>query len=282
MSATTSGVSPAPVASRPDLEKRDKAVRAQHAAAKKHERRDRAVWRWAAIGFAGLSGWLGWQNSKLAPLVASRPVVYSTLQPNGEWISSDHYEEVPPAAKQTEDVQNALWTYVQARDCYGSQSFKRQAYIAQAMSDERVGRQVRAQFDMANNPMAPQKIYGEKGIVVECDLVDPPTPIGDDSNQYLLRFHRLEHDGRATAADVLAAPVYTVTTRFRTGIYPNVVDDKRRTWLDRTSFNAAGVQVVDYPGARPVNARPSGRITPGLDRPRPTPGTNAASTEPRS
>lgn len=264
-------------APRSNLEKRAEAVLKQHAADVRSQRRDRAVWRWAAIGFAGLAGWFGWQNSKLAPLVATRPVVYAVLQPNGEWITSDHYDEVVPAAKKSEDVQNALWTYVRARDCYGSESFLRQAYIAQAMSDDRVARQVRAQFNVAANPLAPQKIYGEKGITVQCDLMDPPTPIGDTGDQYLFRFHRLEDEGRgATAADVLRAPVYTVTVRFRTGIYPKVVDDKRRTWLDRVTFNAPGVQVLDYPGAQPVNARPSGRITPGLDRPRPS------TTEPRS
>ena len=51
-----------------------------------------------------------------------------------------------------------------------------------------------------------------------------------------------------------AAPLYSVTDRYRTGIYP--VDDKRRAWLDRVAFYAPGVQVLDYPGAKPENARP--------------------------
>ena len=53
------------------------------------------------------------------------------------------------------------------------------------------------------------------------------------------------------------APVHSVTLRYRTGIYP--ANDKRRAWLDRTTFNAPGVQVLDYPGAKPENARPPGR-----------------------
>ena len=262
-------------AARSKLEQRAETVLKQHAARQRREGRDRKMLFVAAVGFGALAGYQTWQNSKLAPLVATRPVVYAVLQPNGEWITSDHYTEVVPAAKKAEDVQNALWTYVRARDCYGSESFLPQAYIAQAMSDERVGRQVRAQFNVAANPLAPQKVYGEKGIAVHCDLVDPPTPIGEAGDQYLFRFRRLEDEGRgATAADLLRAPVYTATVRFRTGIYPNPVDDKRRTWLDRVTFNAPGVQVLDYPGAQPVNARPSGRVTPGLDRPR--------SMEPRS
>jgi hypothetical protein len=28
----------------------------------------------------------------------------------------------------------------------------------------------------------------------------------------------------------------------------------RRAWLDRTTFNAPGVQVIEYPGAKPENA----------------------------
>lgn len=257
------------------LKARDAAVRRQYEKAAKAERRTGAFKSVAVVGFAALSGLLGWRVADLAEKVATRPVVYSVLQPNGEWVASDHYDEAAaaaPAGQKEHDVQNALWTYVRARDCYGSEAFLRQVYVAQAMSDDRVARQVRAQFDLRSNPAAPQKVYGEKGIIVHCDLVDPPTPIGDGGDLYLFRFHRLEDEtGRVTATDVLRAPVYSVTVRYRTGIYPRGVEDKRRRWLDRVSFNAAGVQVLDYPGAQPQNARPSARITPGADRPAASP-----------
>jgi hypothetical protein len=42
-----------------------------------------------------------------------------------------------------------------------------------------------------------------------------------------------------------------VTVQYRTGVYPQ--QDPRRAWLDRVSFNAAGVQVIEYPGAKPEN-----------------------------
>ena len=238
---------------RQQLDERALAVRKQHAASVRSQRRTGQA-KNLAIGALGVGlAWAVYNNNRLAHLAATRDTVYATIQPNGEVISSIHYSELPPAARQEEAVQNALWTYVQARDCYGSSSFTRQAYIAQAMSEERVARQVRAAFILAN-PLAPQRVYGEKGITVQCELVDPPTPVGDDGNQYLFRFRRWEDDGRTTGGGMATASVYSATVRYRTGIYP--ADDKRRAWLDRTTFNAPGVQVLDYPGAKPENARP--------------------------
>ena len=235
------------------LKQRHDAVRKQRAAAVRKERRDKggATLAIAALG-VGLA-WTVYNNNRLADKAATRDTVYAMVQGDGEVVSSTHYSELPPAAKQDEAIQNALWTYVQARDCYGSSSFYHQAYIAQAMSDERVGRQVRTYLTLSN-PEAPQHVYGGHGVTVQCELVDPPTPIGDDLNQYLFRFRRWEDRGRTTAAEIAAAPIYSVTVRYRTGVYP--ADDKRRAWLDRTTFNAPGVQVIDYPGAKPENARP--------------------------
>ena len=236
-----------------DLDQRALAVRKQHAAAMRDQRRAGQA-KNVAIAALGIGlAWAVYNNNRLAEKAATRDTVYATIQADGEVISSTHYSELPPAAKQEEAIQNALWTYVQARDCYGSSSFIRQAYIAQAMSDARVGRQVRAAF-ILSNPTAPQHVYGEKGITVQCELVDPPTPIGDDGNQYLFRFRRAEDDGRSSGSTLATAPVYSVTARYRTGIYPT--DDKRRAWLDRVTFNAPGVQVLEYPGAKPENARP--------------------------
>jgi len=239
---------------RQHLDERALTVRKQHAAAVRGQRRAGQAKNLAIAALGAGLAWAVFNNNRLAQLAATRDTVYGIVQPNGEVVSSIHYSELPPAARQEEAVQNALWTYVQARDCYGSSFFTRQAYIAQAMSDERVGRQVRAAFILAN-PLAPQHVYGEKGITVQCELVDPPTPVGDDGNVYLFRFRRWEEDGRtAGGGGMAAAPVYSVTVRYRTGIYP--ADDKRRAWLDRTTFNAPGVQVLDYPGAKPENARP--------------------------
>ena len=239
------------------LDERAAAVRQQHAAAVRGQRRSNQAKNLAIAALGAGLAWTVYNNNRLAEKAATRDTVYAVIQAGSpEVVSSTHYSELPPAAKQEEAVQNALWTYVQARDCYGSSSFVRQAYIAQAMSDQRVGRQVHAQLTAAN-PNAPQHVYGEKGITVQCELVDPPTPVGDDDNQYLYRFRRWEDDGRNTGTTMATAPVHSVTLRYRTGIYP--ANDKRRAWLDRTTFNAPGVQVLDYPGAKPENARPPGR-----------------------
>ena len=235
------------------LQERSRAVLRQHHAAANRERRSSAG---KTITIAVLAVGLAWSvysNNRLAQVAYSRDTVYAVLQPNGEFISSTHYKDVAPAATQEQDVQIALWAYVQARDCYGSSSFIRQAYIAQAMSDDRVGRQVHNQFALTN-PDAPQHTYGEHGIIVQCDVVDPPTPIGENNNQYLFRFRRWEDNGHIHPGDIAAAPIYTVTVAYRTGIYPDT--DKRRAWLDRTTFNSPGVQVIDYPGAKPSNAQP--------------------------
>ncbi len=210
---------------REGLEERARTVRKQQAAAVRGQRRAGQAKNLAIVALGAGLAWSTYNNNRLAQLAATRDTVYAAIQADGEVITSIHYSELPPAAKQEEAVQNALWTYVQARDCYGSSSFVRQAYQAQAMSDERVGRQVRAAFILAN-PLAPQHVYGEHNITVQCELVDPPTPIGDDGNQYLFRFRRWEDDGRTTSAAAASAVVYSVTVRYRTGIYPT--DDKRR------------------------------------------------------
>lgn len=236
------------------MRQRDEAVRKQHAASVNSRRRTETAKAIAIVGLGAGCAWLVFSNGQLSAKLAGRDVVYAMVQPNGEIIASTHYSDVLPAAKQQEQVANALWTYAQARDCYGSSSPLRQFYIAQSMSDERVGKQVRDQFAI-ENPDAPQHIYGEHNVTVQCDVVDPPTPIGDiENNQYLIRFRRWEQGPRATPTDANQAPVYSVTMRFRTGVYPQ--DDPRRAWLDRTTFNAPGVQIIDYPGAKPENARP--------------------------
>ena len=169
-------------------DERANAVRKQWAAQK------RAEWRFShskdlvIVVLAAGFGYMAYDHHTLAQKVATRDTVYAVVQPNGEFVSSVHYDEVSPSGKRETDIHNALWAYVQARDCYGSQSFIRQAYIAQAMSDERVGQQVKAAFAWSN-PLAPQHVYGEHNITVQCELADPPTPVGDGGDTYMFRFH---------------------------------------------------------------------------------------------
>lgn len=237
------------------MRKREEAVRVQHVASVNSKRRTDTVKVIAIVALGAGCAWLVFSNGQLAAKLAGRDVVYGIVQANGEMIASTHYAEVTPAATQDQQIQNALWTYVQARDCYGSSTPLRQFYIAQSMSDDRVGKQVRDQFSL-ENPQAPQHVYGEHNVTVQCDLVDPPALIGDRANnQYLFRFRRWEQAPRSVPTDVALAPFYTITVRFRTGVYPE--DDPRRAWLDRVTFNAPGVQVIDYPGAKPENARPA-------------------------
>lgn len=238
------------------MEARSAAVRKQHDAAMRGQKQAGSAKTIAVVGLALGLAWTVYNNARLAEKAYSPVIVYAVLQPNGEWIASDHYTAVVPGAAQEQNIQNALWTYVKARDCYKSSSFIQQSYEAQAMSDERVGRQVRAQFDLTN-PEAPQHVYGEHNIAVQCEAVDPPTPINELNNEYYFRFRRFEDNGHATAAEKAAAPIYTVTIKYRTDVYPK--EDHRRAWLDRTTFNAAGVQVVEYSGAKPTSAVPTTR-----------------------
>ena len=231
------------------MRKREAAVRAQHAASVVSRRRGEAARNLALLALSLGCGWLVYSNGELATKAASRDTVYAVVQRNGEVISSTHYADLPPTALPEESIQNTLWMYVQSRDCFGSFSPVRQYYMALAMSDERVGKQVKDQF-LLTNAQAPQHVYGDHGVTVQCDLVDPPAPIGDPLNhQYLFRFRRWQQSARSTPADQAAAPFYTVTVQYRTGVYPQ--EDPRRAWLDRVSFNAAGVQVIAYPGAKP-------------------------------
>lgn len=232
-----------------EARKRHASVRAQHSASVMSRRRSSSAMVAALVAMAGGIGWLVYSNGEATQRLAHRDVVYGMIQPNGETISSTHYEDVAPQAYQEQAIQNALWLYIKSRDCFGSESPIRQYYIAQAMSDATVGVQVKREFDL-KNPMAPQHVYGEHGIAVQCDLVDPPDLIGSPLNhQYVFRFRRWEQGPGSYPAEQANAPFYSVTVTYRTGIYP---DDPRRAWLDRTTFNAAGVQVTDYPGAKPT------------------------------
>ena len=237
---------------------RARAVMAQHNASVRRDRQTGNA-KTVAIGLLAVGlMWTVYNNNRLATKVFNRDTVYAVMQPDGEFVDSVRYNEVVPVGTQEQNIRSALWTYVQARDCYGDSSFIRQAYIAQAMSDQFVGRQVHNQFALVN-PDAPQNVYGKHNITVQCALVDPPTEIGTNNNQYLFRFRRWEDDGHPV--NIAAAPIYTATVTYRTGIYPTT--DKRRAWLDSNTFNPPGVQVIDYPGAKPENAEPVAPASPG-------------------
>lgn len=239
-------------------EDRGKAVQAQHNAAKRSKARTNVVKNGVIVLMGAGLAWTIYNNNRLAEKALGKEVVYVSLLASGEILSSAHYSEIASVSQSTENVQNSLWTYVQARDCFNLPNASRQFYIAQAMSDQRVGMQVRQSLD-PKVPTSATHIYGDKGITVQCDAVDPPTLQGDAGDIFYFRFRRWEEKGRpATAADIAAAPIYSVAVRFRTGIFPA---DPRRAWLDRTTFNAQGVQVIDYPGAQPTNARPPSKVS---------------------
>jgi len=244
-------------AARDTMQDRAKAVLKQHNAAVRSQRRASGGKTLLIVGLGAGLAWTVYNNNQLATKALGKDVVYATLQTSGDLISSVHYTEIASASQQAEAIQNALWKYVEARECFNTPTAPRAFYIAQAMSDDRVGRQVKRQFD-PTNPEAPQHVYGEKGIAVQCEPVDPPAPQGGAGDIYFFHFRRWEDNGHTSAAEIAAAPSYSVAVRFRTGIFPK---DPRRAWLDRSTFNAPGLQVIDFPGAQPDNARPAIKVS---------------------
>lgn len=239
------------------LDGRGKAVVRQQNAAKRAERRSKGSQNLLILGLGLGLGWTVYNNNRLAEKALGKEVIYVSLLASGDMVSSAHYTEVATPSQQAESTQNSLWTYVTARECFTAAMAPRYFYIAQAMSDLRVGRQAQRQFD-PNNPDAPSHIYGDKGITVHCEPVDPPVAEGNEGNIFYFRFRRWEDKARTSIADIAAAPIYSVAVKFRTGVYPA---DPKRAWLDRSTFNASGVQVIDYPGAQPINARPPGKMS---------------------
>jgi len=247
-------------AARDTLQERAKAVLKQHNAAVRSQRRASSGKTLLIVGLGAGLAWSVYNQNQMAAKALGKEVVYATLTASGELISSTHYSEIASASQQTEAIQNALWNYVQARECFNTPTAPRSYYIAQAMSDDRVGRQVHRQFDLSNSD-APQHVYGEKGIAVQCEPIDPPMPQGSSGDIFFFHFRRWLDNGHTSAAEIAAAPGYSVAVRFRTGIFPK---DPRRAWLDRSTFNAPGVQVIDFPGAQPDNARPAIKVSSRL------------------
>lgn len=231
---------------------REKAILKQHNASISKSRRTEQGKTIAMLLLAGGLGWAVWNNQRLAAKAEGKEVVYATIRADGELISSVHYSETVSPVGLQQSVGLALWEYVRARECFNTPSYTRQDYIMKAMSESRISAQIKRDYN-SSNPESPLALYGTKSISVQCELVDPPTPVQDDL--MFFRFRRALDNGRVSAAELQAAPVYTVTIRYRTGIFSN---DPRRNWLDRSTFNPAGVQVIDYPRASPENVR--GRI----------------------
>ena len=241
---------------RDTMQDRAVAVLKQHKASLRSQRRAGNGKTLAIIGLSAGLAWTVYNQNRLAERAAGKDVVYTMILASGDIVSSSHYTEIAPTGRANEDIQNTLWSYVTARECFSTALAPRYFYVAQAMSDGRVGRQVHRQFDLSN-PEAPQHIYGEKGVSVQCEAVDPPAPQGNSNDIYYFRFRRWLDNGHISPAEIVAAPIYSVAVKFRTGVFPS---DPKRAWLDRTTFNAQGVQVIDYPGAQPTNARPPVKV----------------------
>ncbi|MGI4814131.1 MAG: VirB8/TrbF family protein [Janthinobacterium lividum] len=222
-------------------------VKLQHKASDRRSKRTTTGLAVALTATMAAFCWSAWNTNKLAEKAAGREVVYAVLRDNGEFVTSTHASDVVPITVQGHEIEAALWTYVQARDCYGSSDFIRQYYMAQSMSDEQTAKQLRADVALTN-PDRPQRVFGDHRLIVQCELIDPPTPIGDHRDLYLFRFSRWIQGG-PPGTD--RREPYTVTMRFRTGVYPT---DKLHAWMDPSTFNPLGVQVIEYPGAKAQNA----------------------------
>ncbi len=223
-------------------------VQRQFKASERSSRRINTGLQGALLACVAGLGFCVWNMNKLAEKAEGREVVYAVLK-GDEFLTSTNVTDVVPVVVQERQIANALWGYVEARDCYGSSSFYRQYYMVQSMSDERTAKAFRA--IVANtNPDRPQHVLGEHNLTIRCEPIDAPTPLGEHADQYLFHFNRWLVGG-PPGSDVKEP--YTATLRFRTGEFPH---DKRRAWLDPVMFNPLGVQVIDYPGALPTNATP--------------------------
>jgi len=217
-------------------------VRKQHAREQRRGRRfDRAKTA-AIVGLAGLCGWLGWNNGRLAEKAADTAVVYAVIRDDGTVTNSVRFSSLPAIDTRNTAI-NALWDYVQSRECYNATRSARDWYVVQAMSDARVGREFRDWYGLANKD-SPQHVYGDHGIRVDCSFVSY-APLGSNGDRYEFRFDRWEVGPHGQTAPVR----YVATVRFRTGVYS---PDPQRGWIEKSTFNAPGVQVTEYPYVRAV------------------------------
>lgn len=217
-------------------------VRKQHAAAVRRERRFDATKTAAIIGLACLCGWLGWNNGHLADKAASTPVVYAVIRDDGTVTNSVRFSSLPAVDTRNTAI-NALWDYVQSRECFNATTAARAWYVVQAMSDARVSKEFKDWFG-AENPDSPQHIYGDHGIRVDCSFVSY-APLGEHGDRYEFKFDRWEVSTHGSTKPVR----YSASVRFRTGIFS---PDPQRAWIEKATFNAPGIRVIEYPNTKAV------------------------------
>lgn len=192
------------------------------------------------------SGWVAWA---LKPRIEQR-TEFIPIREDGTPARAYRLEDLPPEAQRDMAV-NALWNYVYLRESFSSGTAEYAWRVVSAMSDERVRTEYQAAYNI-RNPQSPWAIFGTKGTVkIDYDSHDdlaPPEGYSGPPPGYAFRFWRTEQrDGMPPIRAMWGASV-----RFRrnvTGIDPR----------QRYEFNAPGVQVWEYPGARPVGPQALGR-----------------------
>lgn len=191
--------------------------------------------------------WTVWNNGRLAEKVSDIQTVYVTLRDDGTLVNSVSYTSLPPAVTQDNKL-NSLWTYVEARECYSRSEASRAFYIGQKMSDPRVRTEWVNHFSL-RNPTSPQHLLGEKGAYHRCSFVSI-APLGGRQDAYQIRFTRQEVDANGRGGPVV---MMVTSVAYRSGVYD---PDPQAGWVDRVTFNAPGIQVWEYPGARPEGVQP--------------------------
>lgn len=217
-------------------------VKRQHAAAKRAERRWGHAKTAAIVGLGALCGWLGWSNARLATKAADTQVVYAVIRDDGTVLNSVRFTSLP-VRDQTNTAINSLWDYVQSRECFNQTTAERAWVVVQAMSDARVAAEFREWYGL-NNKESPQHLYGDHNVRVDCSFVGY-SPLGHNGDRYEFRFDRWEVGPHGSTKPVR----YSASVRFRTGIFS---PDPQRAWIEKSTFNAAGVQVIEYPNSRAV------------------------------
>lgn len=217
-------------------------VKKQHAKAVRQERRFDTAKTVAIIGLGGLCGLLGWSNWHLAEKALNTNVVYAVIRDDGTVMNSVRFTSLPVMDQRNTAI-NSLWDYVQSRECFNQTTAERAWVVVQAMSDVRVAREFREWFGQENKD-SPQHVYGDHNIRIDCAFVGY-SPLGHSGDRYEFTFDRREVSRQSSGPWVR----YKASVRFRTGIFS---PDPQRAWVEKSTFNAAGVQVIEYPNSRAV------------------------------
>lgn len=255
MSATMPAVLPVPMEDLPSHFQRAVQIRAKE---EKRERRFGATKTALLVVVGAYAAYLTYRNEQLVTLAADNAnrVIYNTIRDDGTLVSTAMYTSLPPKV-QGDNTLNSLWNYVFWRECYSAAEAPRANYNVQRMSDERVGREWREYISPANE-RSPQNALGKRRHYFQCEPVSY-APIGTEGNRYNFRFmrHRVNEQGQRVESVMMYAAM-----AYRLGIYPT----DENAWIDRTVFNAAGVQVWEYPGAYPEGVQPNVRRVAGGGR----------------